>query len=227
MRTKVTLACASMLAICAAAASRAQESTPSQDTGLVGQILAIGSDELSYDLRVQKLGTIKVQHESMLVVKSYDAVLLSSLDEGAKLHVLGTKQEAQHNLGPQIVRIMAIATGEFTPPLSLPEEVAKQKGIKWLTGKLKKEGKQLLLDNYELQVGVDRMVIVAKAGARSEIEAKKSMVFVHGILGPKAEKSFYAKELIVLSKTLIEKVSEKDYPNFLELGKRTMIPKSK
>lgn len=227
MRITISLVGGAALVICAAVAAWAQDSQVSQDTGLVGQIMAIGSDELSYDLRVAKLGTIKVQHESTLVVKSYDAALLTSLEDGTKLHVLGTKQEAQHNLGPQIVRILAIATGEYTPPPSLPEEVAKQKGAKWLTGKLKKDGKQLRLDEYELLVGADRMVIVAKTGARSEIEAKKSTVFVHGILGAKADKNFYAKQLIVLSKTLIEKVSDKDYPNFLELGKRTMIPKSK
>jgi hypothetical protein len=189
---------------------------------MVGIITRVGDDGASYDFRVPKLGKVLVEHSAELKFRTYSTRPLKEVADGTKVFVLGTKQEAQSNVPPQIVRVAIIVIGDFTPLDSLPEDLTRQGNLSWIEDKLRVEGKVLRLGAYELVAGGDRHVVVAKHGKPDAIEPRRTQAFAVGEIGSNGGgRSLYAKKFVFLG----EGLSDKEHAILLDLGKRVAIKK--
>lgn len=187
--------------------------------GAVGSLKELGEDGKSFEFRTRTIpGSVRVELDEKTDYKSVSAVQLDQVKDGTTLHVLGIPQEAAQRVGPQISGIRAIVMGEFSPPDKLPEELAKIKGLTWISGTLKADGKELKLDDSSLSTGSNRLVAEIKSAKREDVLKPKQAIYASG---PFFKKEKGEKEHRIVGKALFSidrKVPKKEYEYYFFIG---------
>lgn len=187
--------------------------------GAVGSLGKLAEDGKSFEFKSRTLpGKVLVEISDSTEYMQISMTSLKAIKAGTTLYVLGIPQEAAQRVGPQISGIRAIVTGDFKPPEKLPKALAKIKGLAWISGSLKIDGKTLQLDEASLSTGANRPVAEIKKGKREVLSKKKATVYVGGpfFKKEKGEKRHRVEaEAIFL---VDRKVPKKEYEYYFFIG---------
>lgn len=171
-----------------------------EPVGLVGVVLSVAEDEKSFEFKAKK-GPYAVTWNEKTRWEEHTVITLDDVKEGSILHVLGKVQEAQPTSAggtypPQFLKVQAIVSGIAYKPSVVSAELGTQ-SIRWTTGKVSRDGKQVRIEDTLLAVGGGREVLQVKETV-AKVPEKKTQLFIAGLrdLSDRKNKTLAAKEIL-------------------------------